>query len=70
MTYRNHGAVNETDAVTSSKGIKFYESYQSEEHTGHEFHKAVVCNGSWEIVHQITFDILHIVILKVRYVQK
>ena len=38
--------------------------------TGHEFHKAVVCNGSWEIVHQITFDVLHIVILKVRYVQK
>ena len=70
MTYRNHGAVNETDAETYYKSIKFHENHQLEEHTGHEFYKTVVCNGSWEIVHQITFDILHIVILKVRYVQK
>ena len=50
VTYRNHRAVNERYTRTPAEGMELHEQHHLEEHTGHEFHKAVIGDGSGAVL--------------------
>ena len=64
VTDRNHRTVNEGYTCTFAEGIEFHEQHHLKEHTGHEFHESIVGYGCGKITPQITFDIVHIIILE------
>ena len=64
VTDRNHRTVNEGYTCTFSEGIEFHEQHHLKEHTRHEFHESIIGYGCGKITPQITFDIVHIIILE------
>ena len=64
VTYRNHRTGNEGYTCTFAEGIEFHEQHHLKEHMGHEFHESIVGYGCGKITPQITFDIVHIIILE------
>ena len=50
VTYRNHRTVNKRYTCTFAEGIELHEQHYLEEHTGHEFYKTVIGDGSREFM--------------------
>ena len=63
VTYRNHRAVNERYACTPAEGMELHEQHHLEEHTGHEFHKTVIGDGSREFMPEPPTDTVLIILL-------
>ena len=65
VTYRNHRAVNERYTRTPAEGMEFHEQHYLEEHTGHEFHKTVIGDGSREFMPEPATDTVLIILLEI-----
>ena len=65
VTYRNHRAVNERYACTPVEGMELHEQHHLEEHTGHEFHKTVIGDGSREFMPEPPTDTVLIILLEI-----
>ena len=65
VTYRNHRAVNERYACTPAEGMELHEQHHLEEHTGHEFHKTVIGDGSREFMPEPLTDTVLIILLEI-----
>ena len=65
VTYRNHRAVNERYTRTPAEGMEFHEQHHLEEHTGHEFHKTVIGDGSREFMPEPPTDTVQIILLEI-----
>ena len=65
VTYRNHRAVNERYACTPAEGMELHEQHHLEEHTGHEFHKTVIGEGSREFMPEPPTDTVLIILLEI-----
>ncbi len=65
VTYRNHRAVNERYACTPAEGMELHEQHHLEEHTGHEFHKTVIGDGSREFMPEPPTDTVLIILLEI-----
>ena len=65
VTYRNHRAVNERYTRTPAEGMELHEQHHLEEHTGHEFHKAVIGDGSRESMPEPATDTVLIILLEI-----
>lgn len=65
VTYRNHRAVNERYACTPAEGMDLHEQHHLEEHTGHEFHKTVIGDGSREFMPEPLTDTVLIILLEI-----
>ena len=65
MTYRNHRAVNERYTCTPTEGMELHEQHHLEEHTGHEFHKTVIGDGSREFMPEPLTDTVLIILLEI-----
>ena len=65
VAYRNHRAVNERYACTPAEGMELHEQHHLEEHTGHEFHKTVIGDGSREFMPEPPTDIVLIILLEI-----
>ena len=65
VTYRNHRAVNERYACTLTEGIELHEQHHLEEHTGHEFYKTIIGDGSREFMPEPATDIVLIILLEI-----
>ena len=65
VTYRNHRAVNERYTRTPAEGMEFHEQHHLEEHTGHEFHKTVIGDGSREFMPEPPTDTVLIILLEI-----
>ena len=49
MAHGYHRGIHEADAAALAKATELHEEHHVEEHTGHEFYKAVIRNGIREI---------------------
>ena len=65
VKYGNHRAVNDRYACTLAEGMEFHEQHHLEEHTGHEFHKAVIGEGSREFMPELPTDTVLIILLEI-----
>ena len=65
VTYRIHRAVNERYACTPAEGMELHEQHHLEEHTGHEFHKTVIGDGSREFIPEPPTDTVLIILLEI-----
>ena len=65
VTYRNHRAVNERYARTPAEGMELHEQHHLEEHTGYEFHKTVIGDGSRDFIPETPTDTVLIILLEI-----
>ena len=65
VTYRNHRTVNERYTCTFAEGIEFHEQHHLKEHTGHEFHKTIIGDGSREFMPEPPTDTVLIILLEI-----
>ena len=65
VTYRNHRAVNERYACTPAEGMELHKQHHLEEHTGHEFHKTVIGDGSREFMPEPATDTVLLILLEI-----
>ena len=65
MTYRNHRTVNERYTCTFAEGIELHEQHHLEEHTGHEFYKTTIGDGSREFMPEPHTDTVLIILLEI-----
>lgn len=65
VTYRNHRAVNERYARTPTEGMELHKQHHLEEHTGNEFHKTVIGDGSREFMPEPPTDTVLIILLEI-----
>ena len=65
VTYRNHRAVNERYTCTPAEGMELHEQHHLEEHTGHEFHKTIIGDGSRKFMPEPPMDTVLIILLEI-----
>ena len=65
MTYRNYRTVNERYTCTFAEGIELREQHHLKEYTGHEFYKAIIGDGSREIISEPAMDTVLIILLEI-----
>ena len=65
VTYRNHRTVNERYTCTFAEGIELHEQHHLEEHTGHEFYKTIIGDGSREFMPEPATDTVLIILLEI-----
>ena len=62
VTYRNHRTVNERYTCTFAEGMEFHEQHHLKEHTGHEFYKTIIGDGSREFMLEPATDTVPVIL--------
>ena len=65
VTYGYHCAINKRYTRTLAEGIELHKQHHLEEHTGHEFHKTVIGDGSREFMPEPSTDTVLIILLEI-----
>ena len=65
VTYRNHRTINKRNTCTFAEGMELHEQHHLKEHTGHEFYKTIIGDGSREIMPELDTDTVLIILLEI-----
>ena len=65
VTYRNHRTINKRNTCTFAEGMELHEQHHLKEHTGHEFYKTIIGDGSREFMPELDTDTVLIILLEI-----